>query len=126
MMALKYEWIKPDPPIQVRAMVLTKNALFVAGAPDVIDEVDLWHKPDDPELKRKLNEQAEAWRGKRGGSLWAVSRETGDLLAHVDLDVPPIFDGMIVIDGKLLLSLMDGRVVCYGAEDEKEVARAVR
>ncbi len=122
--ALKYDWIKPDLPIHVRAMVLTKNALFIAGTPDVIDEVDLWHKPDDPELKRKLAEQAKAWRGERGGSLWAVSRETGDLLARLDLDVPPVFDGMIAIEGKLLLSLMDGRIVCYSADDDEGQDRA--
>ena len=50
--ALKYSWIKSDLPIHVRAMVLTENMLFIAGTPNVIDEVDLWHKPDDPELKR--------------------------------------------------------------------------
>jgi hypothetical protein len=121
--ALKYDWIKPDLSIHVRAMVLTKNALFIAGTPDVIDEVDLWHKPDDPELKRKLAEQAAAWRGERGGLLCAVSRETGDLLACLDLDVPPVFDGMIAIKGKLLLSLMDGRIVCYSAEDDEGETR---
>ena len=113
--ALHYDWIKPDLPIQVRAMVLTKNALFVAGMPDVIDEVALWHKPDDPALKQKLAEQAEAWRGRRGGSLCTISTKTGDILARVNLEAPPVFDGMIAVDGKLLLSLMNGKVVCYDA-----------
>jgi outer membrane protein assembly factor BamB len=114
--ALKYDWIKTDLPLQIRAMVLTKNALFVAGTPDVINEIDLWRKPDDPALQQKLAEQLEAWRGHRGGSLWTVSRETGDLLSRMDLEVPPVFDGMIAIDGKLLLSRLDGKVTCYAAQ----------
>ena len=116
--ALEYHWIKPDLPIQVRAMVLTKDALFIAGSPDVIDEVNLWHNPDDARLKRKLVEQAEAWRGRRGGLLWAVSTRDGSRLASVDLEAPPVFDGMIAADNKLFLSLMDGSVMCYGAGNE--------
>jgi hypothetical protein len=39
--ALNYHWITPDLSIQVCSMVLTKEALFIAGLPDVIDEVEL-------------------------------------------------------------------------------------
>jgi len=117
--ALNYHWIKPDLPIQIRAMVLTKSTLFVAGLPDVIDEVDYWHKPDDARLKQKLAEQAEAWRGRRGGLLWAISTDTGEPLARVKLEAPPVFDGMIAVDGKLLLSLVNGSIVCFGAEPPK-------
>ena len=113
--ALKYHWIKADMPIQVRAMVLAKDVLFIAGPPDVIDEVDLWHKPDDPELQRKKAEQTEAWRGRRGGSLWVVSTEDGNCISHIDLEAPPVFDGMIATDNKLFLSLMNGKIVCCGS-----------
>ena len=113
--ALKYHWIKPDLPIQVRAMVLTKDALFVAGPPDVIDEVNLWHNPDDLELKRKAAEQTEVWRGRRGGSLWAISTTDGNRQDCVDLEAPPVFDGMIAADNKLFISLMNGKVISYGA-----------
>ena len=112
--ALNYHWLIPDLPIQVRSMVLTKDALFIAGSPDVIDEVELWQRPDDVELKRKLAEQTEAWKGNRGGSLWAVSLADGSRLASIDLEAPPIFDGMIAVDNKLLISLSNGQVVCYG------------
>jgi outer membrane protein assembly factor BamB len=116
--AINYHWIKPDLPMQVRAMVLTKNALFIAGSPDVIDEVNLWHNPDDATLKQKLSEQVEAWRGRRGGLLWAVSTKDGSRLASVNLEAPPVFDGMIAADNKLFLSLMNGKVICYGAGNE--------
>jgi len=117
--ALNYQWIAADLPIQVRSMVLTKDALFIAGLPDVIDEVDLWQHPDDVELKRKSTEQTEAWKGHRGGSLWAVSLDDGSRLASIDLEAPPVFDGMIAADNKLLLSLMNGQILCYGGASEK-------
>lgn len=117
--ALNYHWIRPDLPIQVRSMVLTKDVLFVAGSPDVIDEVELWQRGDDVELKRKLAEQTEAWKGHRGGSLWAVSLVDGSRLASVDLEAPAVFDGMIAADNKLFLSLMNGQVLCYGGASEK-------
>jgi len=117
--ALGYHWIKPDMPIHVRAMVLTKDILFVAGSPDVIDEVELWQRPDDVELKRKLAEQTEAWKGHRGGSLWAVSVADGSRLASIDLEAPPVFDGMIAAENKLFLSLMNGQVLCYGGQSEE-------
>lgn len=123
--ALDYDWIKENPAIQVRAMVLTKNALFVAGAPDVVDEVAYWQKPNDAQLKKKLGEQSQAWRGRRGGALWAVSRQTGEVLTRVELDAPPVFDGMIAIDAKLLLSLMNGKVVCYEAKDYRDVGETL-
>jgi len=112
--ALRYHWIKPDLPIQVRAMVLTKDALFLAGPPDVIDEVNLWHNPDDAALKRKAAQQTEALKGRSGGSLWAVSTKDGSRLACIDLEAPPVFDGMIAADNRLFLSLVNGKVVCYG------------
>ena len=117
--ALKYHWIKPDLPIQVRAMVLTKDVLFLAGPPDVIDEVALWHNPDDATLKRRAAQQTEAFRGRSGGSLWAVSTRDGSRLDCVDLEAPPVFDGMIAADNKLFLSLMNGKVICYGEETQQ-------
>jgi len=117
--ALHYHWVTPDLPIQVRSMVLTKNALFIAGSPDVIDEVELWKRPDDVELKRKLAEQMEAWKGHCGGSLWAVSLVDGSRLASFNLEAPPVFDGMIAADNKLFLSLMNGQVLCYGRRSAK-------
>ncbi len=116
--AMNYHWITPDLPIQARAMVLTKNALFIAGPPDVIDEVNLWHRPDEGSLKQKLVEQTEAWRGRRGGSLWAVSTEDGSRVASIDLEAPPVFDGMIAAGNKLFLSLMNGRIICFGPANQ--------
>jgi len=117
--ANRYHWIKPDLPIQVRAMVLTKDVLFVAGPPDVIDEVNLWQNPDDQSLKHKLAQQTRALRGKSGGKLLAVSTTDGTVLNRIDLDSPPVFDGIIAAEGKLYLSLISGEVLCLGKVTRK-------
>ena len=95
-------------------MVLTKDVLFIAGLPDVVDEVALWQNPNDAAFQKKLAEQAQALRGNRGGSLWAVSLEDGSRLATMDLDSPPVFDGMIAAGSRLYLSLISGQVLCLG------------
>ena len=71
------------------------------------------------EIRQKLTEQTAAWRGQRGGLLWAVSLADGSCLSTIDLDAPPVFDGMIAADGQLFLSLMNGEVLCYGDTSEK-------
>jgi hypothetical protein len=50
-----------------------------------------------------------------------VDIETNNLidcrLASVELETPPIFDGMIAVGNKLFLSLMNGQVVCYAGRN---------
>jgi len=99
-------------------MVLTKDLLFVAGAPDVIDEINLWHNPGEQSLKRKLARQTDALRGKNGGKLFAVATEDGSILDSIELDSPPVFDGMIAAEGRLYLSLISGEILCLGEVTE--------
>ncbi len=75
--------------IQGRAMVLADKVLFMAGPPT------------------ENNENQEAF-------LLAISATDGTELARYQLDCSPIFDGMAVADGRLYLSLENGRVVCFG------------
>jgi len=83
--------------VRAQAMVLTKNALLVAGSPDVV-------KPGtDPYA---------AVQGKLGGKLLWISRADGKTLAEYELDSPPVFDGLAAAAGRLFLSAMDGRVIC--------------
>jgi outer membrane protein assembly factor BamB len=86
-------------PIRVRAMVLAKDKLFVAGPPDVIPE-------EDP---------LAAFEGRMGADLWAISATTGEKLAEIQrLNAPPVYDGLIAAYGCLYLSTLDGRVQCFG------------
>ena len=87
-------------PVRVRAMVKTRDVLFVAGPPDVYDD----EKP------------FEAFEGKRGATLVAVSPAQGKKTAELKLPAPPVFDGMIATEGRLFLSLRDGTVLCLAAK----------
>jgi hypothetical protein len=97
-------------------MLLADRVLFIAGPPDVLDEEELYSRMENEGLKGygELEEQSAVLRGKQGALLWAVSAESGRILAHYQLDSLPVFDGMSAADGKLYLSLMNGNVVCMG------------
>ena len=87
-------------PIRGRAMVVTENQLCVAGPPDVVD-------PKDP---------LGAFEGRKGGVLRVVDKTTGETVSEHELVMPPVFNGAAAANGRLLLSLEDGSVVCFGGE----------
>jgi len=89
-----YDWVR----IRIRGMVLAGDRLFVAGPPDVVD-------PDDPMA---------AFEGRKGAVLRVVSAADGKTLAEQKLDAPPVFDGLIAAQGRLLMCTTDGKVVCFG------------
>jgi hypothetical protein len=88
-------------PIQVRAMVLAGDVLFAAGP----------HTETGREAKGT------------GCSLIAVSASDGQELARYPLDSTPVFDGMAACDGRLYMSLENGRLLCMHGE-QTQVARS--
>jgi len=108
-------WYKKSPPLLVNSMALGAKTLFVAGPPDMADETKMqgYLVGADDEINRQLKAQDEAWRGKHGGVLWAVSARTGEELAEYRIDSVPVSDGMSVGEGKVFISLIDGSVVCF-------------
>ncbi|MHB1033068.1 MAG: outer membrane protein assembly factor BamB family protein [Pirellulales bacterium] len=121
--AASYRWAQGNPPIQARAMVLAQQTLFVAGPPDLMDEEEAIRKPDDPAIRVKLEAQAAALAGHKGGQLLAISAADGKLLAARELGVMPSFDGMAAAHGRLYLTTVDGKVLCLGSEGT-ELAKA--
>jgi outer membrane protein assembly factor BamB len=101
-----------DVSVQINSMVLTKNALFAAGPPDLQDEEESVKSLRNPQTQKKLAEQAAAFEGKRGALLVAVSRDTGEKLASYRLDFVPRFDSLIAANGRLYMSTIDGEVRC--------------
>jgi hypothetical protein len=95
-------------------MVLAGGRLLLAGPPDLADENRmLGYLPGaEDDINRQLHAQNEAWQGKRGGRLWVVASEDGRKVAEYGLDGVPVFDGMAVGGGRVLLSLTSGQVVC--------------
>ena len=121
-----YHWSR-DVPLYVRAMVLTRcpdlrretqgqadKTLFMAGPPDIIDEEEVFSRPDARGLGEKLREQTAALEGQKGALLWVVSVSDGKKLAQYNLESVPVWDGMAATNGRLYLSMKNGRVLCFG------------
>ena len=87
-----------DLSMRPRAMLRAGGVLLVGGMP----------KPDDPA------EVPDAYDGKRGGLLAAFSTADGRKVAEMTLDSPPVWDGLALADGRLMVTLVDGRVLCLG------------
>ncbi len=104
--------------VQVTSMVLTENALFAAGPPDVEDEEESVTKLLDRATQQKLAEQSAAFEGQRGGVLFAVSRDNGQKLAAYRLDFAPRFDGLIAANGRLYVATLGGEVICLGSSGD--------
>jgi outer membrane protein assembly factor BamB len=111
------DW-KQNVPLIVRAMVLADRTLFVAGPPDVADEVTSLAAYAEADTQRQLARQAAALDGAEGSLLWAVSARDGSRLAELKLAGLPVFDGLVAANSKLYLTTMDGKVVCFGARPE--------
>ncbi|MEY3459815.1 MAG: Serine/threonine-protein kinase AfsK, partial [Planctomycetota bacterium] len=105
-----------DVPIYVRAMVLSGSRLFIAGPPDLIDEEATFRQlsEKDAAVEQLLAAQADAIDGRQGGRLLAVNADTGDVERSLELDGLPSWDGLSAARGQLLLTTLDGRVLCFG------------
>lgn len=66
----------------------------------------------EPAVQAKLKAQSAALDGEDGSLLWAVSADDGEKLARYELESVPAWDGMAAANGKLYLSMKDGRILC--------------
>jgi len=116
--AASLNWTKEKPPLWCRALVLADKTLYLAGPPDVDDEVAAFERPDDPAVRRALVEQDAAARGRKGGLLLAISAQKGEEQFDTALPAPPVWDGMAAAEGRLFMALADGSVLCMGPEKQ--------
>jgi outer membrane protein assembly factor BamB len=84
--------------LEARAMALAGKTLFVAGPLG--------------ETHRSLD----AFEGKEGIRLRAVSPDDGEVLAEFELDALPVFDGLAAAGGRLYVASKDGKVSCWSGE----------
>ena len=94
--------------VTVRAMLLADKTLYVAGPPELLSLTGRSIGEQD------LKAAGDAYDGKLGGMLWAVSAKDGSTLSEHELDSPPVFDGLIAAHGCLFMTTMDGCVRCLG------------
>ncbi len=111
-----------DVSVQINSMVLTEDALFTAGPPDVADEEESVKTLPDRVTQKKLIEQGLAFEGRLGSVLVAVSRRDGQKLAAYRLDFVPRFDGLIAANERLYLTTRDGQVVCLSNVGDQSLA----
>jgi hypothetical protein len=110
-----YDWSE-SVPFMARAMVLAEETLFAAGPPAIIDETEVYLRYGDPDVQAKMQQQVEAFQGGHGSILMAASKGNGEKQSAYRLDSSPVFDGMATAGGKLYVSMLDGSVLCLGAE----------
>uniref|UniRef100_A0A7C4LPQ7 Methyltransferase domain-containing protein n=1 Tax=Schlesneria paludicola TaxID=360056 RepID=A0A7C4LPQ7_9PLAN len=114
-MGFDHNWTK-FVPVFARAMVLARDALVLAGPPDLVDEEYALERlaAKDPAIHELLKQQDEALEGKLGGRFWVVSTTDGSRLAEMEIDALPVWDGMSTAYGRIYLATTDGRVLCLG------------
>ncbi len=111
--AAKLYWNLDQPALIARAMTVAADTLFVAGPPDLLDERQAYHNPDDREVRARLKRQAEALEGRLGGQLWAFNKKDGKLAARYALDTFPVFDGMAAAGNSLYMTTINGSVIRF-------------
>ena len=79
-------------------MVLAGERLYIAGPRDFA--------PDDGAY--------EAMIGERGAVFRVVAAADGTTLEEFEMNEVPVFDGLIDASGRLYMSAMDGKLLCFG------------
>lgn len=110
-----HNWTR-EIPLFARAMVMADRILFLAGPADLVEENEIAKRIDSDEADRLLQEQVEAYAGKKGATLWAVSADDGEKMGELALDEMPVFDGMAAAYGRLYMTTVDGNVLCLGKD----------
>ena len=110
-----YSWSHVTP-VLGRALVIAGDTLFVAGPPDVVDQEASLSQMALDAAEKALARQRDAYQGKEGGILLAVSVSDGSKQAAYALDTIPVFSGMAAAAGRLFMSTVDGRVIGFGAK----------
>jgi outer membrane protein assembly factor BamB len=114
--ALQFKWQVPNPPLQVRALVLADKTLFVSGPPDVVDEESSFWALDNAQVQAQLAEQSEMNKGKGGALMWAISAANGKKLAEYKLAALPVWDGLVAANGNLYMTTLKGDVLSFAAK----------
>jgi hypothetical protein len=105
-----FHW-KTSAPLRAKALVKTRKVVFVAGPEDHLDEESVFQGLRLEENKRLLQKQNESLTSRKGGKLLAVSVRDGSTDQIVDLESPPVWDGMAAAYGKLFICCRDGSVI---------------
>jgi outer membrane protein assembly factor BamB len=111
-----HEWTK-ETPLFVRSMLLSGDALFIAGPPDIMDEEETFKRltERDPEVHKILASQDAALEGKQGGILRVVNKNDGAQLTEYKIGALPVWDSLAASANSLYWATETGEVVSYSA-----------
>jgi hypothetical protein len=94
----KETWTIDKFPVGPFSMVLAGKKLLLAGFIDAIDPADPWAKIE----------------GRKDAVLWVLSKKNGSKLAQYSLETLPVWNGMAAANGRVLISMKNGKLVCMG------------
>ncbi|NOY82422.1 MAG: PQQ-binding-like beta-propeller repeat protein [Kiritimatiellaeota bacterium] len=86
--------------LRPRALIKAGNRLFLAGMPDRLGRGDA--------------ESIAVFEGRGGGLVRSLDPATGKTVSETKLAAPPVWNGLAAARGRLLVSCMNGTVVCLG------------
>jgi len=98
---------------QLQSWEKEEKLLCVVGPADVYDEVSYFEKKDT-ELNDLQIKQDEILENGNDVRLYILSGTTGRVINSYQLDGLPVWDGLIAANGKLFLSMKNGKVICFG------------
>jgi hypothetical protein len=116
---LVYDWYN-DVPFYGHGLVLAGQTIFVAGPPK-FNEANVRayltsNRTDDQQPPLALRDALDSFEGGKGGLMWAVNKSDGKKMAEYKLDSTPVFDGMAAANGRLYLSMKNGRILCLAGK----------
>lgn len=84
-------------PIKAKSLLIGSDNLYLAGVRDKVDTDDPWAHFD----------------GRMGGLIAICSKRDGKRKGQIELDSPPVFDGLASARNKLVVSCKDRSILCF-------------
>ena len=84
-------------PIEAKSLLVGSDRLYLAGVRDKVDKEDPWAH----------------FGGRRGGLILVCSKADGRIMRQMEVESPPVFDGLASAGGRLFVSCKDGSILCY-------------
>lgn len=94
------------------AMAMCDSGLVMAGR---ISAMTVWGTPTYPPAAKPASGPASAPADNPANFLMIVSPEDGKKVFELPLPAAPVYQGLAIVDGRALIALQDGTLVCVGA-----------
>jgi hypothetical protein len=103
-------------PIFTRAMISDDTKLYALGPKEIMRQPAMSARITEASVQEKMKRQEEHLLGQHGSILCTIDKQSGKILSGLSLDSVPEHDGMAAAYGQLYISMIDGTLVCLGAQ----------